>query len=221
MLCQDVRHVELDIGGSGLTYSPGDLLAVLPRQPPEAVKALLQRCGWEPCTVVRVERLADDDSRHAAPITAKVRTLMQPLEPEAAEDGESLLCESQPGRLQAVPPIDFQLQAADQLSIQQSTTLCGHHATAAAAVCPESACVRGRGANFALIDPPIAGAQVQLGALVAGALDIAGASPRRFFFEVLRHLATDEHERERLEYLSTPEGRDDLYRYNQREGAVA
>jgi sulfite reductase alpha subunit-like flavoprotein len=62
--------------------------------------------------------------------------------------------------------------------------------------------------------------QVRLGALVAGALDVAGASPRRFFFEVLRHFATDERERERLQYLSTPEGRDDLYRYNQREGAV-
>ena len=62
--------------------------------------------------------------------------------------------------------------------------------------------------------------QVRLGALIAGALDVAGASPRRFFFEVLRHFAKDERERERLQYFSTPEGRDDLYRYNQREGAV-
>ena len=48
---------------------------------------------------------------------------------------------------------------------------------------------------------------------------MAGASPRRYFFEVLRHFATDDREEERLQYLSTPEGRDDLYRYNQREGA--
>lgn len=54
---------------------------------------------------------------------------------------------------------------------------------------------------------------------MAGALDVTGASPRRYFFEVLHHFAAAEHERERLEYLSSPEGRDDLYRYNQREGA--
>ena len=56
---------------------------------------------------------------------------------------------------------------------------------------------------------------------MAGALDINGASPRRHFFQVLCSFATDEAERERLEYLATPEGRDDLYRYNQREGAPA
>ena len=55
---------------------------------------------------------------------------------------------------------------------------------------------------------------------MAGALDVAGASPRRYFFEVLRHFATDEREQERLHYLSTPEGRSDLYTYNQREGAT-
>jgi hypothetical protein len=29
--------------------------------------------------------------------------------------------------------------------------------------------------------------------------------------------ATAEHERERLEYFASPEGRDDLYQYNQKE----
>lgn len=66
-----------------------------------------------------------------------------------------------------------------------------------------------------------AGSQVVAGEVVAGALDINGASPRRYFFQVLCSFATDEAERERLEYLATPEGRDDLYRYNQREGAPA
>ena len=61
---------------------------------------------------------------------------------------------------------------------------------------------------------------LQLGVreLVAGALDINGASPRRFFFEVLARFATSEGEAERLQYFVTLEGRDDLYRYNQREG---
>ncbi|GIL54285.1 hypothetical protein Vafri_9851, partial [Volvox africanus] len=54
--------------------------------------------------------------------------------------------------------------------------------------------------------------------LVQGCLDIGGASPRRYFFQVLRHFADLERERERLSYFATAEGRDDLYRYNQREG---
>lgn len=60
-----------------------------------------------------------------------------------------------------------------------------------------------------------------------GVLDVSGASPRRRFFQVLAHFtqATDgspgspaEVERERLLYFASVEGRDDLYRYNQREG---
>lgn len=34
---------------------------------------------------------------------------------------------------------------------------------------------------------------------------------------MLAHFATAEHEIERLQYFATAEGRDDLYRYNQRE----
>lgn len=51
-----------------------------------------------------------------------------------------------------------------------------------------------------------------------GVLDISGASPRRFLFEVLHEFAEDANEKERLSYFASPEGRDDLYVYNQREG---
>jgi hypothetical protein len=61
--------------------------------------------------------------------------------------------------------------------------------------------------------------QVEARHLVAGALDISGASPRRFFLEVLQHFAEVPAEADRLQYLASPEGRDDMYRYNQREGA--
>lgn len=37
--------------------------------------------------------------------------------------------------------------------------------------------------------PPLASATVQIGPLVAGALDINGASPRRFFFQVTNRTA--------------------------------
>ncbi|GAB4827847.1 multidrug-resistance type transporter [Ancistrocladus abbreviatus] len=48
-------------------------------------------------------------------------------------------------------------------------------------------------------------------------MDIASASPRRYFFEVMSFFATVEHEKERLQYFASSEGRDDLYQYNQKE----
>ena len=60
--------------------------------------------------------------------------------------------------------------------------------------------------------------QVRVGDLVSGVLDVAGASPRRFFFEVLMHFATDPVEADRLAYFGSPDGREALAQYNQREG---
>ncbi|KAF5839539.1 hypothetical protein DUNSADRAFT_512 [Dunaliella salina] len=132
---QDTRHIELDLGDSGLTYEPGDVLAVLPRTPPPAVDALLKRLGLD----------------------GSQRVCVEPAEHNAAT------------------------------------------AAAAAAGQPVVACGTVR-------------------ALVQGALDIAGASPRRYFFQVLQNFARTELEQERLAYFATAEGRDDLYRYNQKEG---
>ena len=39
---KDVRHVELDLQGSGLIYLPGDSLGVVPKNPPELVEQLLE-----------------------------------------------------------------------------------------------------------------------------------------------------------------------------------
>jgi len=40
-----VRHLELDLCGSGIDYAPGDAIAVQPRNPPAAVDALLYTLG--------------------------------------------------------------------------------------------------------------------------------------------------------------------------------
>ncbi len=47
-----------------------------------------------------------------------------------------------------------------------------------------------------------------------GVLDVAGASPRRRFFQVLAAFCPDvaELEKDKLLYFASPEGRDDLYR---------
>uniref|UniRef100_A0A0D6R8F5 NADPH-dependent diflavin oxidoreductase 1 n=1 Tax=Araucaria cunninghamii TaxID=56994 RepID=A0A0D6R8F5_ARACU len=58
---------------------------------------------------------------------------------------------------------------------------------------------------------------IKLRTLVESTMDIASASPRRYFFEVMSHFATAEHEKERLQYFASPEGRDDLYQYNKKE----
>lgn len=58
---------------------------------------------------------------------------------------------------------------------------------------------------------------IKLRTFVELTMDVASASPRRYFFEVMSFFATAEHEKERLEYFSSPEGRDDLYNYNQKE----
>ncbi|KAG0539286.1 hypothetical protein BDA96_03G310000 [Sorghum bicolor] len=59
--------------------------------------------------------------------------------------------------------------------------------------------------------------RIKLRTFVALTMDVASASPRRYFFEVMSFFATSEREKERLQYFASPEGRDDLYQYNQKE----
>ncbi|KAF2299513.1 hypothetical protein GH714_032321 [Hevea brasiliensis] len=79
---------------------------------------------------------------------------------------------------------------------------------------------------------------IKLKTFVELTMDIASASPRRYFFEArilyvlcsssklyqptrrrtcYELFATAQHEKERLQYFASPEGRDDLYQYNQKE----
>ena len=43
---KDVRHIELDLEGSGLIYQPGDSLGIVPTNPPQLVDALLQATSF-------------------------------------------------------------------------------------------------------------------------------------------------------------------------------
>ncbi|CAN8269766.1 unnamed protein product [Cochlearia groenlandica] len=58
---------------------------------------------------------------------------------------------------------------------------------------------------------------IKLKTFIELTMDVTSASPRRYFFEVMSFYATAEHEKERLQYFASPEGRDDLYNYNQKE----
>src|SRR5438105_7950067 len=45
---KDTRHFVLSLAGSGITYTPGDSLAVLAQNPPELVDELLKLLGFPP-----------------------------------------------------------------------------------------------------------------------------------------------------------------------------
>jgi sulfite reductase alpha subunit-like flavoprotein len=50
-----VLHIELDVRGSGISYSAGDSLAVAPANSPQLVEALLQRLGLDGDRVFSVQ----------------------------------------------------------------------------------------------------------------------------------------------------------------------
>jgi sulfite reductase (NADPH) flavoprotein alpha-component len=49
---KDVRHLELDLGGAGFDYRPGDALGVVPRNPSELVETLLETVHLDGGSVV-------------------------------------------------------------------------------------------------------------------------------------------------------------------------
>ncbi|CAL5324842.1 unnamed protein product [Camellia sinensis] len=75
--------------------------------------------------------------------------------------------------------------------------------------------VHPRGAENHLLDSKV---PIKLKTFVELTMDVASASPRRYFFEVMSYFASAQHEKEKLQYFASPEGRDDLYQYNQKEG---
>ncbi|GIL74048.1 hypothetical protein Vretifemale_4109, partial [Volvox reticuliferus] len=158
---QDTRHIELDLGESGLSYQPGDLLALLPMTDAGVVDSFLRRLGLDGEAWVRVEAAGEGEG-------------------EGQQQQEQQ--QQQPGEAYGLPGDGTATAAGTRGSVRR----------------------------------PYVVARVR--SLVQGCLDIGGASPRRYFFQVLRHFADVERERERLSYFATAEGRDDLYRYNQREG---
>src|SRR5690606_28412418 len=43
---KETRHIELSLAGSGLTYEPGDALAIIPQNDPEVVQELIKIGGF-------------------------------------------------------------------------------------------------------------------------------------------------------------------------------
>src|SRR6266540_1544311 len=52
---KDTRHFALNLAGSGITYTPGDSLAVFARNPPTLVDEIIALLGFEPGAPVTVK----------------------------------------------------------------------------------------------------------------------------------------------------------------------
>jgi len=66
---KDVRHIELSLEGSGLSYEPGDSLAVIARNPPQLVAELLDELALDGETLVSVR---DQDFRLTDALTSEL-----------------------------------------------------------------------------------------------------------------------------------------------------
>jgi sulfite reductase (NADPH) flavoprotein alpha-component len=56
---KETHHLELSLEGSGLTYDPGDSLAIYPENNQELVAGLLEQIKWDPEEVVTVNKQGD------------------------------------------------------------------------------------------------------------------------------------------------------------------
>ena len=85
---KDVRHIELDLEASGLTYQPGDSLGIVPQNPPSLVQALLDTVRLDGSSQVAVGGEQTDLStalmRHKE-ITVVSRPLLEMFAPQHDE----------------------------------------------------------------------------------------------------------------------------------------
>ena len=76
---QDTRHIEVDLGDSGLAYQPGDLLAVFPQQRESALQDFLHRTRLDPDDWVRIQPA--DPAARVSSADVEVGQLSLPLQP--------------------------------------------------------------------------------------------------------------------------------------------
>ncbi|MBD8524217.1 assimilatory sulfite reductase (NADPH) flavoprotein subunit [Pseudomarimonas arenosa] len=79
---KDVRHIELDLAGSGLSYEPGDALGVWADNPPSLVAAVLEATALDGATEVEVggkKRLLSEWLSQQREITRGARSVFSAL----------------------------------------------------------------------------------------------------------------------------------------------
>ncbi|CAK7332257.1 unnamed protein product [Dovyalis caffra] len=226
---KDVRHFEFEFVSSKIEYGVGDVLEVLPGQDSAAVDAFIQRCNLDPESfiiilailvkvVVIILCLLSEHKTFVACRHSRVTKLL----------GNSLnSSNSFPDSLdfRGTTPMAYLWHLASSCNVDKILALTATYSTGNLLgvfhVCDY---VHPRGMESHHFDAESNDSRVplKLKTFVELTMDVASASPRRYFFEarilyVMSFFATAEHEKERLQYFASPEGRDDLYEYNQKE----
>ena len=67
---QDTRHIELSLHNSGLTYEPGDLLAIHPQQDPHMLHQFWDRTALNPSARVRVSAVGGADGAPSVQVSS-------------------------------------------------------------------------------------------------------------------------------------------------------
>ena len=73
-----VLHLELDVRGSGIDYSPGDSVGVLPQNDPELVAGLVGRLGLDPGAVFHVRPAPEDGGGGGGGVEGAAATALLP-----------------------------------------------------------------------------------------------------------------------------------------------
>lgn len=56
---KETRHIELSLEGSGLSYKPGDVLGIVPKNDPELVAAIIEEMKWDAEQTVTINKQGD------------------------------------------------------------------------------------------------------------------------------------------------------------------
>ena len=87
---KEIRHVELSLEGSGLSYIPGDALGILPSNDPEFVSSLIEEMKWDPETEVTINKQGDTLTlREALTTYFEITLLTKKIVQQAAEFTEN------------------------------------------------------------------------------------------------------------------------------------
>ena len=87
---KEIRHVELSLEGSGLSYIPGDALGIIPSNDPELVSSLLEEMKWDPETEVTINKQGDTLTlREALTTYFEITLLTKKVVQQAAEFTEN------------------------------------------------------------------------------------------------------------------------------------
>lgn len=203
-----VRLLDIDLAQSGISYEPGDVLAMVPQQPLAAVEALCRRCGWDPHAWVRVEPVLTPAAAAAAG---------EPGSPAAAaaDGGEANGSSAAPCSC----TVRLGALVAGALDVNGAS--------------PRRFFFQAGGSRQLLCSAAVLSSRWRWDAPLHNTLPTRDHLIRLWFLPPLppptparlgcpqvlhQFVRGSELEEERLAYFSSPEGRDDLYEYNQREG---